>query len=161
MKTNVVYFSRTGNNGRLARAIARALEDKGHAAELNQLKTTHPNASVIPTVLMSVFKMPARLVDPPVIKDGDLLVLVGPVWASAMCPAIRAFLGTLPDLGGRKVLNIVAGFNPHENVVRDINHKIKTHNSGLIVSDALRLRDVDNPEKMSEYAEGMVKRILA
>ena len=160
MKVNVVYYSRSGKNEQVAKAIARALENRGHTAELDRLETTNPNAKIISTIFMSVFRSPAKLINPPDVSDGDLLVLVGPVWASAMCPAMRAFLTTLPDLGGRKVLNIVGGFNPHETVVRDINHKIKPHHSGQIISDALRMRDVDTPEKTIIIAREIAGRVV-
>ncbi len=160
MKAKVVYFSRTGKNKRVAEAIAQALTDDGNTVELERIETTKPGATLVFGVAMSVLKIPAKLVDPPSVDDGDLLVLVSPVWASSMCPAIRAFLATLPDLQGRTVLNVVCGYNAHESVARSINHEIKRHNAGTIVMESIRLRDVETPENLADYAHRIAKKAL-
>ncbi|TVQ37121.1 MAG: flavodoxin family protein [Spirochaetaceae bacterium] len=160
MKATVVYFSVSGKNEQVAKAIDRELKEKGHTTDVVYLQPKRP-MGVIKAVINSVFSRSVELAEQYSAGDAELLVLVGPVWASSVNPVTRAFLAQLTDLGGRRVVNVVGGFNPHVNVVREINKQLKAHKAGPIVSRALRMRDVDNPDKMAAVAAEIVAEATA
>ena len=155
MQATVVYFSVSGKNEQMAKAVERELREKGHRTELVFLKPRRL-IGVIGGVFLSVLSRTVELSERYSAGDGDLLVLVGPVWASSMNPITRSFLAQLTDLEGRRVINLVCGFNPHDNVVREINKQLKAHKAGKIVSRAVRLRDIDTPDKMAALAAEVV-----
>ena len=160
MQATVAYFSVSGKNEQMAKAIDRELREKGHSTELVYLKPARP-MGVISAVFHSVFSRSVELAERYTVGEGELLVLVGPVWASSVNPVTRAFLAQLSDLGGKRVINLVCGFSPHENVVREINKQLKTHGAGKIVSKAVRLRDIDSPDKMAAVAADAVSQAVS
>ncbi len=160
MQATVAYFSVSGKNEQMAKAIDRELREKGHSTELVYLKPTRP-VKVISAVFQSVFSRSVELAEHYTVGEAELLVLVGPVWASSVNPVTRAFLAQLSDLGGKPVINLVCGFSPHENVVHEINKQLKTHGAGRIVSKAVRLRDIDSPDKTAALAADVVSQAVS
>lgn len=156
MKATIVCFSATGKNAQIAKALEAALSESGYESERVFLQPAR-KMGVMRAVFLSLFARSVELIDPPVVGEEDLLAIVGPVWAGSINPPVRTFLKTLPDLGGRTVINLVGGYNPHASVVREINHMLKNRNAGMIVSEPLRMRVVDTPEKL----EDTVRRIAA
>lgn len=160
MKATIVYFSVSGKNGQVAKALDAAFQQQGYTVERAFLKPAKP-MGVVTGVLRSVFGRGIELDNPPVIEGHDVLAVVGPVWGSAVCPPVRTFVESVTDLGGKPAINLVCGYNPHQNVVRTINHELKRHNVGRIVSEAVRLRDVDTPEKMKALVERIVNSAIS
>ncbi len=158
MQATVVYFSVSGKNEQMAKALDRDLREKGHNSVLVFLKPRRL-VGVIGSVLLSVFSRPLELSEDYGAVEGDLLVLVGPVWASSINPVTRAFLNQLKDLGGMRAINLVCGFSPHPNVVRQINRKLKEHHAGKIVSRPVRLRDIDSYDKMMALSDELIKEV--
>ena len=77
MNTCIVYFSRTGNTKRLAQAIADTAK-----APIYELASIQPSA----------------------IQNYDLLVLGTPVEGSSPAKETRAFIESMPNLEGKKVI---------------------------------------------------------
>jgi hypothetical protein len=127
--------------------------------ELHGLKTVKPLTALMGS-LQAILGRPAELVEHPAMGEATLLVLVGPVWASTICPPIRSFLTKLTDLDGRKVINLVVGYNTYESVVRKVNTLLRTAGAGPILSEAVRLRDADQPDKITSLAERLVECAL-
>jgi multimeric flavodoxin WrbA len=155
----IVYYSVSGRNEQVARAVERELNTRGATTKLRLLQP-RKSMGVIRGALMSVFGRPVELEDATMVGNDDLLVVVGPVWASSINPPMRAFLETLPDLARRRVINLVCGFNPHPEVVKSINKLLEHHHAGPIVSRAIRLRDIDDPDKTAELVAQVVTEAL-
>ena len=160
MHATIVYFSSTGRNEQMAKAVERELAGDGYETKLISLK---PKKTIGATMgsLMAMFGRTVELVGDITVPEGDMLVLVSPTWAGYICPPMLTFLKQLPDLGGRKVINLVCSFNPHPNVEHQIDKMVKAHKSGPIVSRAIRLKDIDNPEKTAAKAKEIVDLALS
>jgi hypothetical protein len=158
VRAMIVYFSVTGRNGQIAKALDQALRENGYAPERFFLEPTR-KLGVAGAIATAVLARTVELTGMPDLTGSDLVAIVGPVWASRVNPPVRAFLNALPDLGGKTVINIVGGYNPHENVVKEIDRELRQRNAGLVVSSAVRMRDVDTPEKTIIIARDIVARI--
>lgn len=155
MKALIVYFSVTGRNGQIAKALDQALRERGYSAERFYLEPVK-KMSVTGAIARSVFARPMELTRIPDLTGYDLLAIVGPVWASRVNPPVRAFLNAVSHMEGRTVINVVGGFNPHENVVKEIDRELRRRKAGPIISSAVRMRDVDTPEKTMIIAREIV-----
>lgn len=160
MKALVVYYSITGRNRQLAEGIQEEIARRGHTAEIHGLTTVVP-LSALTGVLKAVSHLPAKLADPPSVNEVDLLVIVEPVWASTLCPAVRAFLNTLKELRGKRVINLLVGNSAYDGLARKIDHTLKDREAEKIVSEALRLKDTDTREKIRSIAARVVTLALA
>ncbi|TVR68394.1 MAG: hypothetical protein EA427_10820 [Spirochaetaceae bacterium] len=159
MKTLVVYYSITGRNEQLAKGVRDAFTRRGHTAEIHGLKTVVP-LSALTGVLMSVLRRPSKLAALPPVEDAEILVIVGPVWASSLCPAVRAFLNALDNLEGKSIVNLVVGYGIYEQLMRKINHTLKVRKADKVVSRALRLKDMDSHDKIDDLANEVAEEVL-
>ncbi len=159
MQATVVYFSVSGKNEQLAQAISRELDSRGISVDFVQLVPKRRTGATL-GALMAALRRPADLKDYPTLGYEDLLVLVSPVWAGAMTPAVRAFVTNLPSLGGRRVINVVCGFHPHERVVESINKKLKTRGAGPIVSRAVRTSAFEHHDYVTDIAADLCAKAL-
>ena len=87
MKSLIVYYSQTGNTGKIARAIHRGL---ARHVERCDLKTVAE-------------------ADPEQVEAYDLIGIGSPVWCGAETPNIRRFIEALPVQQGRHIFS----FNTH------------------------------------------------
>ncbi len=159
MQATIVYFSVSGKNERLAQAISRELDSRDVTVDSVKLMPKKKTGAVM-GALMAAFRRPADLETYPELGDGELLVLVGPVWASTMSPAMRTFVTSLPNLGGRRVINVVCGYHPHERVVERINRELRARGAGPIVSRAVRVSAFENPDYVTEIAADLCTKAL-
>ncbi len=159
MQATVVYFSVSGKSEELAQAISRELDSRGVGVDVVRLMPKHPHGATL-GALMAAMRRPAELEQYPKLGDEDLLVLVSPVWAATMTPAVREFLTHLPELGGRRVINAVCGFHPHERAVERINRELRARGAGSIVSRAVRVSAFEHHDYVSEIAADLCTKAL-
>lgn len=160
MQATVVYFSVTGKNEELAQAISRELESRSIGVDAVRLVPKRQTGAAL-GALMAMLRRPAELVERPELGDEELLVLVGPVWAGTMTPAMREFVAHLPELGGRRVVNVVCGYWPHERVAESINRELKARGAGRIVSRAVRISAFEHRDYVNEIAADLCSKALA
>ena len=160
MDAIVVYFSATGRNEAVARAIESELVNRDVTTTTVFLKPKKEMGAV-GGAIRSLLNRPVELSEPVAPVQAGLLVLVGPVYASSVSPPIAAYLRGLPPLGGSRIINVVCGFNTHPDVVQSINRRLKALGCGRIVGRAIRLRDIDSPQKTAALAAELVDRALA
>jgi hypothetical protein len=160
LDATVAYFSATGKNEQVARAIERELSSRGVTTATVFLKP-RKEMGAVGGAIRSLLNRPVELAEPVAPVRTELLVLVGPVYASSISPPIAAYLRGLSPLEGRRVINVVCGFNTHPDVAESIGRRLKALGCGRIVDRAIRLRDVDSPEKSAALAAELVERALA
>lgn len=159
MKALIVYYSITGRNEQLARGVKEEFDKRGHSTTIHGLKTVVP-VSELAGALMSALRRPARIVDPPTVEESDILVLIGPVWASTICPPVRAFLDTVPHLDGKTVINLVIGHGSYEGLARKMKHLFRDRQARTVISRALRLKDTDSRDKITALSEELAHGAL-
>lgn len=159
MKATVAYFSVTGRNEQVAREIERELADRGVTVERVFLKPKK-GMGAVGGAIRSLFNRPVELDLPRLPDPADLLALVGPVYASSVCPPVASFLRDLGELDGAKVINVVCGYNTHPDVIGTINGRLKALGSGSIVDRTVRLKDIDSPDRIAALARSVVAEAL-
>lgn len=90
MRTAVVSYSLTGNNGALAAAVAETL-----SAE--HIRITEPKPRKTGTILLDVLlgRTPKTRPSPAALAAYDRIVLMGPVWMGRAATPLRAYLSYL------------------------------------------------------------------
>ncbi|MEI8360738.1 MAG: hypothetical protein WCG01_01235 [bacterium] len=91
MKTLVVYYSRTGTSQRLAQIIANRLH-----ADLEKIVDTVDRSGAKGYLLAgrdAMQKRPAKIAQTTYLPQAyDLVILVSPVWAWSLTPAMRSYV---------------------------------------------------------------------
>jgi multimeric flavodoxin WrbA len=108
MKIIILFHSQSGTTLEFAERIASKLKEGNHTVQLTQLQTnpTITSGSVRHTKSFTITNLPD-------IKDYDLILLGGPVWAFSASPIAVAALDRLGDLSGKKVLPFLTqGLHP-------------------------------------------------
>ncbi len=102
MKAAIIVHSQSGTTLEFAEHIAAQLKEKKHAVDLVHLQTEPEikSGSVRRTV-------PFKITNLPKVKDYELILLGGPVWAFSASPVAVAALEKLGDLSGKKILPFV------------------------------------------------------
>jgi flavodoxin len=119
MKALVVYYSRSGNTRRVAKAIADAL-----GATLEELHETRDRTGALGYIrsgIDAVRKKSAELA--PIASDSaefDLVVLGTPVWAFTMAPAVRTYIQQNCGKIKRAALFCTLGSAGQEKTFRDM-----------------------------------------
>ena len=159
MKATVAYFSVTGRNEQVAEAIERELVDRGVTVERVFLKP-RKSMGAVGSAIRSLFNRPVELDLRQSPEPADLLALVGPVYASSVCPPVATYLRSLTGLDGAKVINVVCGYNTHPEVIRTINGRLRALGSGPIVERTVRLKDIDSPDRVATLARDVVAEAI-
>lgn len=108
MKTAIIVHSQSGTTLEFAEHIAAQLKEKKHPVDLIHLQTNPEikSGSVRQTA-------PFKITNLPDVRDYDLILLGGPVWAFSASPIAIAALERLGDLSGKKILPFVTMGFPH------------------------------------------------
>ena len=108
MKTLILYYSRTGNTGKVAQALQQAL-----GADLCQIDCPRYRPGGLRYLLAGYDSLRGRLpqIDLPdvAIADFDLVLLGAPVWTSYPATPLRALLATTPQFTGQVGLFMTLG----------------------------------------------------
>ncbi len=149
MKTLVVYYSKTGNTGTVAKELAQTM-----SAEIEEVIETKPKEGIVGMIIAG--KDAALQNSTPIndlkhnVADYDLVVIGTPIWAWTMANPIRAFLEkNKPNL--KKVAFFATMGNSGDK--RAFSHMEKL--SGLIPAAAISFIDgkVKNGEFKTALAE--------
>ena len=111
MKKLVVFYSRTGNNRKIAGEIAKAMkadideiiDKKNREGKLNWLRAGRDSMG-LKTTDIEFKKNP---------KDYDLIVLCTPIWAGNLTPAMRSYLKE-HNMKGKKVAFSICSGGPEK-----------------------------------------------
>jgi flavodoxin len=105
MRSLIVYYSFSGNTGKVADALAGVLQGKG-AVAASRLVPSQETRNFFRQCIEARFGMKAKLGEdlPYDISGYDMLCLGTPVWAFAPVPAINTYLDRLSGAAGKKAL---------------------------------------------------------
>ncbi len=157
MKLSIILHTQSGRTGELARKIAETFRNAGHEVDISMLRT-------VGTVTPRSTKFEIK--NPPEITDEDWIIFAAPVWVFKASPVIMKYLGTLKNLKGKKVVNIVTKSLPFiwtggSQALTAMNSEVETSNGdtlqGEIVESFLKIP----PEKMAEVAQRVLKTFSA
>ena len=95
MKVGIVFHSQTGTTRNFAETVAKALQAKGHTADVLEISA---ETDIKP------HQADVRLKSFPDCSGYDALMIGGPIWAFGISPVPVAFAAGLKDLAGKKVL---------------------------------------------------------
>ncbi len=107
MKSLIVYYSYTGNTGKVAEILKGILSKKGQA-EIHQLKPIDESSNFFVQAASASTGKRAKLQEERFNLSGyDLVCLGTPVWAFAPTPAINTYLDKVQNLDGKDAICFV------------------------------------------------------
>lgn len=107
MKSLIVYYSYTGNTGKVAEILKGILSKKGEA-EIHQLKPIDESNNFFVQTASAFTGKRAKLQEERFDLSGyDLVCLGTPVWAFAPTPAINTYLDKVQNLDGKDAVCFV------------------------------------------------------
>ncbi len=108
MKVGLLVYSSSGNNERVARAVAERLG-------LELVKVSEPGVRRMLTTVLDIFlnRIPKVTPSPEVIKGFDFVVVFAPVWIGHIATPVRAYLDYIREKQMRYgVVTVSGGPNP-------------------------------------------------
>jgi flavodoxin len=153
MKLNIILHTQSGRTGELARKIAETFRNAGHETDISMLRTV---GTVTPRSIKFEIK------NPPEITDEDWIIFAAPVWTFKASPVIMKYLGTLKNLKGKKVVNIVTKSLPFTwtggtQALTSMNSEVETSNGNALQGEIVQAFLKITPEKMAEVAQRVLK----
>lgn len=105
MKSLVVYYSHSGNTGRIARKVIEALREKGQT-DIFELKYGRKEKSFLSQFLYKLIPLRVKLgrAVPLNIKDYDLLCIGVPVWKGRPAPPVSAYIKGCRNVRGKRIV---------------------------------------------------------
>ncbi len=123
-KTVVVYYSLSGNTGRVARRIADAL-----GADIIEIKTVKPYVGTYDEIVEQGKREVAASYTPDIepidISKYDRVIVGSPTWWYKMAPAVLSFLRSA-NFAGKDVVAFSTHAGWAGSVVRDISNEMTT-----------------------------------
>ena len=95
MKIGIIIYSKTGHTYSVANKLKEELLKSGHSVKVEKL---NPKGKMHPGVKNIEFEYS------PDIKDYDLVIFGGPVWAFSLCPVLKTYLEKLSTFENKKVI---------------------------------------------------------
>jgi len=161
MKSLIVYYSYSGNTGKVAEILKNILSKKGQA-EIHQLKPIDESNNFFVQAASAFTGKRARLSNVKFDLSGyDLICLGTPVWAFAPTPAINTFLDKCKNLDGKDAICFTtyksgAGAKRCLNtMIEKLKQKGAFKISGFSIQQT-KVNDTDFLEKAIEVALGEV-----
>ncbi|HEX2957835.1 MAG TPA: hypothetical protein VHO70_13450 [Chitinispirillaceae bacterium] len=153
MKLSIILHTQSGHTADLARKIAETFRNAGHETEISMLRT-------VGTVSPGSTKFEIK--NAPEITDEDWIIFAAPVWAFKASPVIMKYLGSLKNLKGKKVVNIVTKFLPFTwtggtQALAAMNSEVETSNGEVLQGEILQSFLKASPEKLAEVAQRVLK----
>jgi hypothetical protein len=126
MNVLIVYYSNEGTTAKVAEGLA--LATGGTLRKLSVRGTPGPGA-----IMAAMLGLGARLVDPDYDVNGrDAIVLMTPVWAGCLTPAINTFIAHA-QLRGQRVFFVTVGVLPtNPRAVAAMERRLKRHGALVI-----------------------------
>jgi len=102
VKVSIIVHSLSGKTRKFADSLFDRLTSDGHTVNLCQLETT------VPIKGGSVYqKMDIQFTNLPSVKDADLVLFGGPVWAIGPSPVIISAMQQIGNLKGKSVVSFI------------------------------------------------------
>jgi len=138
MNYKVVYFTRTGNSKRVAEKIAAAL-----SLETAEIKDNMNWKGILGFIRGGYYASKDKSVEIQLtrnVDDADELIVVSPIWAGKLVPAVRAFLKNrslekihLVVTSGGSILNDRSGYKSVSDIVKS------KSNEEAVIGDLLKI----------------------
>lgn len=155
MKLNIILHTQSGRTGELCRKIAEVFRNAGHDTDISMLRTVGQV-----TARSSRFEIK----NAPEISDEDWLIFAGPVWAFKASPVIMKYLGSIKNLKGKKVINVVTKSLPYPwtggtQALAAMNSEVDISNGTVLQGEILQSFMKASPQKMEEVAQRILKTL--
>ena len=153
MKPLVVFFTREGSTRILAQAAAEKLQ-----CATRELVDTKERKSMPSAAFSALLRWKAKLQNPDFSTEGfDLLVLMTPIWASNLPPAMNTFLAKAPLQGKNVVLVGVGAGNANPNALEKFQGVAKKKGANVVAAlDCLGIQLMK--ETASEQEDALKER---
>jgi flavodoxin len=153
MKLNIILHTQSGRTGELCRKIAEVFRNAGHDTDISMLRTVGP-------VTMRSTRFDIK--NAPEITDEDWIIFAAPVWGFKASPVIMKYLGSIKNLKGKKVVNVVTKMLPYPwtggtQALAAMNSEVEISNGNVLQGEILQSFLKASPEKMAEVAQKILK----
>jgi multimeric flavodoxin WrbA len=158
MKSAVAYYSRSGRNAALARAVHERLVSRGVPADLVAIEPAHPTSPALGAV-KAALGLRTRLKRTYDFSDYEALVLCSPIWAGHMTPVIHEFLMTTGGLPGKRVFNVHSCGGDPGRTREQIAEMLEAQGAHVIGSRYIRSSDQNKPRIFNEFVAMITESI--
>jgi flavodoxin len=157
MKLAIILHTQSGRTAELARKIAEVFRNAGHEVDISMLRT-------VGTVSPGSSKFEIK--NAPEITDEDWIIFAAPVWAFKASPVIMKYLGTLKNLKGKKVVNIITKSLPFDwtggtQALVAMNSEVETSNGDALQGEIVQSFAKASAEKLTEIAKRVLNTFTA
>lgn len=137
MNYKVIYFTRTGNSRRVAAKIAKKLSTE--AMEITDNKNWRGIIGFIKGGMYATRNKAVEIKIPQNLDEAEEIIVVSPIWAGKLVPAIRTFL---------------------ENRSREKMHLVAT-SGGTIISDRSGYKTVTDIVKKNKNEDALIDELVS
>ena len=159
MRYLVAYHTKTGNNGRLAKAIASELEDRGVRVELMRIK---PRVDIpIPLAgFQGQLRMTVKLKEDYNISGYDRYIFCGPVWAGGVSPVLKGLIGSSDCLRGKRAYIALCCLSPAIGAMKHLAELLEKQGAAVISRSRLQAQEAKNKTTFDNYVNEVVTNCL-
>ncbi len=159
MKFLIAYHTKTGNNARLAEAIAGELKNHGVDVEMIRVK---PRVEVpIPLVgFQGQLRMTAKLKEDYDISGYDRYIFCGPVWAGGVSPVLKGLIGSSGCLDGKKAYIALCCLSPAVGAMNTLASLLEAQGALVMGKSRLQAQEAKNESIFVNYVKDVVEGCL-
>ena len=155
MKISIIIHSQSGFTAKVARALDTTLTGKGHEVDTQLLRTS---GKVAPR------SKDFELKNIPDVKDCDVLVLGGPVWAFGPSPVIMKYIAQLGRLSGKKVFCFVTkglpfGWTGGTQAIKAMRGELSMSDAELLPGEMLHMSIVRSDRRLQDAVNRMAAAV--
>ena len=151
-KILVVFYSRTGNTGKLGNNIAKEL-----GCDIEEILDKKTRKGVFGYIIGGKDAFQNNITEISYMKDVskyDLIIIGTPVWAGKITPAVRAYIGENKSKLRKKKLAFFCTFGGNECKVFEEMNQLAGRPIGVF---GLKYNEVDNMNKIKDFCRKLRK----
>ena len=140
MKVLIVYYTMTGNTGRLAKEIKKIFNFHVWQAGIRRIKS---KAGFLKTCINTLLSKPSDIgYGRCNLDEYDIVFLGTPVWAGKPNSAMITFVDNLPDCTGKKFVFFTTSILGRDKSVKILEKKILKKNGSILGSYSFKSKDL-------------------
>lgn len=156
MKIGIIVHSKSGHTFNVAQKIAAKCSEEKLNADIFRLKA---EGKIVP------HSKQITILDPPVISSFDVLIIGGPVWAFGASPVIAAYLKSIKNFKGKKIICFVTmgfpfAFFGGKQALATMNKLMDKSGANILQGEIINSLSLINTSKLKCIISKIVNKIV-
>ncbi len=156
MKIGIIVHSKSGHTFNVAQKLAAKCTEKKLNTDVFRLKA---EGKIVPHAKKITIS------DPPAIGSFDVLIFGGPVWAFDASPVIAAYLRSIGNCKGKKIICFVTmgfpfAFLGGNQALTTINKLLDKSGANILPGEIINRSSLINTSKLESIVDKIVKKII-